>query len=110
VSIGAGRSARDDLDMPIAIRCHPCTPVEPDEIQRWLERELSRVRDKAGGGAVRLLRLTQDLPSGEYPIGWLVEIDVDDDVFDSARLAEVMSDMKLLGLQPTVLESAEAPA
>ena len=96
--------------MPLAIRCHPCAPVDAGEIERWLERELARVRDEVSGATVRLLRLTQDLPSGGQAAGWLIELDGDGGFADSERLAAILSEMRLLGVQPTVLERARRRA
>jgi hypothetical protein len=89
--------------MSLTIRCHPSAPVSTAEIEGWLEREIGRIRDDCPEGTLRLIRLTQDLASGEQSVGWLVELDVDEQVFDSERLATVVSEMRLLGLQPSVL-------
>jgi hypothetical protein len=91
--------------MPLAIRCHPCAPVDVDEIEGWLERELARMREAVSGATVRLLRLTQDLPSGGQSVGWLIEFDADFE--DSERLDGLLSELRLLGVQPSVLETAD---
>jgi hypothetical protein len=88
-----------------AIRCHPCVPVSPDELEQWLEQQVADIRAAAPQSAVRLLRLTQALPSGDVDVGWLLELEFCESdrlpVLD--RLAEAMRDMKLLGFQPRVL-------
>lgn len=50
-------------------------PTEPDEVEAWLEREVADVRRGLPETGLRLLRLTQELPSGERAVGWLGEID-----------------------------------
>jgi hypothetical protein len=97
-------SATDHVRMPLAIRCHPCVPVALPEIEAWLEREVGRIRDEAPGATVRLLRLSQELPSGDHSVGWLIELEVEVSLVETG-LAAVLSEMRLLGLQPTVLET-----
>jgi hypothetical protein len=91
----------------LAIRCHPCVRAETGDVQAWLEREVSHVRLGLPDTALRLLRLTQQLPSGERAVGWLVEIDAGDAEggVDPRRLATIVRDMRLLGLKPTLLSS-----
>jgi hypothetical protein len=93
--------------MRFGIRCHPCAPVAIDEIEHWLEGETGRVRSEESGATVRLLRLSQDFPSGRHAMGWLIEFDAEAGSLDGERLAEIISEMRLLGLQPTVLEPIE---
>ena len=58
---------------------------------------------------MRLSRLTQGGPATDLEIGWLVELDVSDDepLLTGPRLADSLRDMRLLGLQPTVLAPHE---
>jgi hypothetical protein len=88
-----------------AIRCHPCVPVEVDELEHWLERLVQDLRSDALDGTVRLSRLSQHLPSREVDIGWLLEIEVPETlrVLATDRLLTAVRDMRLLGLQPTLL-------
>jgi hypothetical protein len=105
----AGRAATpEDVRMPLAIRCHPCVPVALTEIEAWLKRELGRIRDEIPDATVRLLRLSQERPSGDHSVGWLIELDTDTSVLETGRFAAVLSEMRLLGLQPTVLETARS--
>jgi hypothetical protein len=89
----------------IAIRCHRCAPVAADEIEQWLVDEVERLRDDAPRAILRLLRLTQHAPAGEVEIGWLIELEAGsgERQFDGDVLAPVVRDLRLLGLQPTVL-------
>ena len=86
----------------LAIRCQPRVPVLADELEQWLEREVHDLRTQAPHATIRLSRLTQGLPSA---IGWLVELELADGepLLADDRLADALTDMRLLGLQPTLL-------
>jgi hypothetical protein len=89
----------------LTIRCHPCAPVATDELERWLERQTETLRADAPHAIVRLSRLTQARANGDLSIGWLVELDLPEGEMPlaEARLAGALRDMRLLGLQPTLL-------
>jgi hypothetical protein len=89
----------------ITIRCHPRVPISSDELERWLEQQVKGLRAQSPQGTIRLSRLTQGLPSSEVDIGWLLELELpeEDALLERNHLAEVLRDMKLLGLQPTLL-------
>jgi hypothetical protein len=91
--------------MRLAIRCHPRVPVPTDELEQWLERQVNQIRAESPQGTVRLSRLTQGLPNVDIDIGWLVELELPDGdpLLTRDRLAAMLSDMRLLGLQPTLL-------
>jgi hypothetical protein len=91
----------------LAIRCHRCAPVEAEEVEQWLEDEVERLRASAPHAVLRLLRLSQQAPAGEIDIGWLIELEPanGDPPPDEAVLARVIRDLRLLGLEPTVLGS-----
>jgi hypothetical protein len=90
-----------------AIRCHPCAPVAPDELGRWLERQVNELRVEAPHGTIRLLRLTQGPLRADLFIGWLVELDLPEGepLLAGDHLAQALRDMRLLGLQPTLLRT-----
>jgi len=96
----------------LAIRCLACAPVSVDEIQGWLELQVAELRAEVPHATVRLSRLTQDGPSMDLDIGWLVELELADGepLLDGQRLAESLRDMRLLGLQPTLLSPRDAQA
>ena len=89
----------------LAIRCLLCVPVSTDEIEVWLERQVADLRAEAPRATVRLSRLTQGGPSTDLYIGWLVELELaeGEPLLREQRLAESLRDMRLLGLQPTLL-------
>jgi hypothetical protein len=93
----------------LAIRCHPYAPTATDELEQWLGEEVERLRASAPRAVLRLLRLSQRVPTGEAGVGWMIELDVanGEDALDEDSLASVLRDMRLLGLQPTVLRAAQ---
>lgn len=95
----------------LAIRCHPCAPVSADELEGWLQEEVDELRAAAPHGTLRLSRLTQDGPSSELNIGWLIELDLPyGEPLSGQLLTESLRDMRLLGLQPTVLTRRDGSA
>jgi len=89
----------------LAIRCQPRVPVSAEELERWLERQVSELRVEAPRGTIRLSRLTQGPPSAHLDIGWLIELQLaeEEPLLLGDRLAEALRDMQLLGLQPSLL-------
>jgi hypothetical protein len=89
----------------LAIRCHPCASVPADELEAWLEGQVALLRAAAPHGAFRLSRLTQGGPSTDLNIGWLLEVELADGepLLRGQLLADSLRDMRLLGLQPTLL-------
>jgi hypothetical protein len=89
----------------LAIRCHPYAPVPADELEGWLERQLGELRAAAPDGTFRLSRLAQGGPSTDLNIGWLIEVELADGepLLRGQLLADSLRDMRLLGLQPTLL-------
>jgi hypothetical protein len=94
----------------LAIRCHPCAPLAAEELDRWLQEEVERLRVSAPHAVLRLVRLIQPAPTGDFGIGWMLEVDAAnaDTPLDEDRLAAVLRDLRLLGLQPTVLRARES--
>jgi hypothetical protein len=89
----------------LAIRCHPVIPVPADELEGWLEDQMNDLRAAAPLGIIRLSRLAQGRPRSECYVGWLVELELpqEDPLLAGDRLVHTLRDMRLLGLQPTLL-------
>jgi hypothetical protein len=93
----------------LTIRCHPCTPVAPAEIQDWLELKMSQLRAGDPEAIIRLSRVSQELPKMEMEMGWLIELELPEDSALLDRngrgnpLADTLTDMRFLGLQPLLL-------
>lgn len=95
------------------ILCHPCTPVPEANLEAWLEEKVDQLRKAAPDGIIRMSRLAQELPDTEIGIGWLIELEMSEESIDLRRngladaLADVVTDMRFLGLQPRVLSPHE---
>jgi hypothetical protein len=91
----------------IAVRCHPFAPVASEEVQKWLTAEVKRLRKDAPEAAIRLLRLSQPGPEGEIAVGWQIELGITPPAspLDDDSLGELLRDLRLLGLQPSVLQA-----
>lgn len=89
----------------IAVRCHPYAPVATEALQKWLREEVRRLRKVAPEASIRLLRLSQPGPAAEIEVGWQIEIggSLCLSPLDDKSLAELLRDLRLLGLQPSVL-------
>jgi hypothetical protein len=89
----------------LTVRCHPRVPVSALELEGWLEREVSELRAEAPQGIVRLSRLTQGRTRSGVDVGWLIELELDEaePLLAGDRLADALRDMRLLGLQATLL-------
>lgn len=94
----------------LAIRCHPCVSVSADELDQWLEQQVRELRAVAPHGTVRLSRLTEGRPGTDLEPGWLVELELaeEEPLLAGDRLADALRDMRLLGLQPTLLAPRDA--
>jgi hypothetical protein len=109
--IAAGAVGLDDWRMvQLAIRCHPRVPLSADELEHWLSHQVDDLRAEAPQATVRLSRLTQRAPGADLEIGWLVELELaeDEPLLAADRLADAPRDMRLLGLQPTLLAPRDA--
>ncbi len=91
----------------ILIRCTGGSDIPADALADWLEPQLSRIDNKIRVTALKLEHV--DDFSG-HPAGWLVELDAADGDLAHAEdfLAEILSDMRLLGLRPAVFIASGA--
>jgi hypothetical protein len=101
----------DDVDpeatVQLALRCLPRIPVAAEEVEHWLEHELEELRRHLPQGTIRLSRLMQALPTADVGIGWLIELELPEaqPLPRWYSVASVLRDLRLLGLQPTLLTS-----
>jgi hypothetical protein len=96
----------------LAIRCQPIAPISADELQGWLVLEMHELRAAVPRATVRLSRLTQEAPNADHELGWLVELEVaeGEPPLGEDRLADALRDMRLLGLEPSLLVPAHPAA
>jgi hypothetical protein len=86
-----------------SIRCHPSVPLEPSELEEWLEARAGDLRTAWPTATIRLFRLTQPLASEVIQVGWLLEAELPAEEKDvQPWLAETLQDMRLLGFQPVL--------
>ena len=95
----------------IAIRCHPYAPVAAEDLHRWLTAEVKRLSEDVPAAMIRLLRLSQAGPEGEIGVGWQIELGISspESPLDDQSMAELLSHLRLLGLQPSVLQAQSSP-
>jgi len=97
----------------LAILCHPCTPAPAEDLEEWLKDQLDNLRATAGQGIIRLARLAQGLPDTDIDVGWLIELELPEESVLLGRdgvgdaLADLVTDMRFLGLQPLLLTPRE---
>lgn len=88
-----------------AIQCHPVVPVAVRELEPWIEEQLAALIEDDVGTA-RVLRLTQELSDDTIEVGWLFEFERPEpleELLSEGPIAQALRDMRLLGMQPTVL-------
>ena len=103
--------AHEQPMLKLTVRCHPGVPVASDELERWLTAQVSELRAGAPRAIIRLSRLTQDFPSSEAGIGWLLELEMPEGsaLLTRGRLARTLAAMRLLGIEPTALTPLDWP-
>jgi hypothetical protein len=96
----------------LAIRCHPGVPGAAAELEGWLERQVDELRAAAPDTTIRLSRLTQSGPDDQPGVGWLVELELTSGapLLAGHRLADALRDMRLLGLEPSLLARRDTAA
>jgi hypothetical protein len=103
--------AHQEPMLKLTIRCHPGVPIDADDLERWLTAQVSQLRSGAPRAIIRLSRLTQDFPSSEAGIGWLLELEMPEGsaLLTRGRLASTLAEMRLLGIEPTALTPLDWP-
>jgi hypothetical protein len=94
----------------ILIRCTGRTDIAADALAGWLEPQRSGIHNKLRVTALRLASVEHVQEFSGHPAGWPVELDVaDGDLADAENfLAEILGDMRLLGLRPAVFIASGA--
>ena len=99
----------------LLIRCRSCTPASTEELTAWLEEKVAELREGTPQLLVRLTRLAQDLPEATVDDGWLIEVQLQGEQGDGPftslmiSLEELLRDMRVLGLDPTLLMPVRLP-
>ena len=101
----------------LLVCCRSCTPVAAGDLTDWLEGKVAELREGTPGLLVRLTRLAQDLPGATVDDGWLLELELPGERGDGdgpytllmVSLEETLRDMRVLGLDPTLLVPVRLP-
>jgi hypothetical protein len=88
----------------IVIRCSAHGPTSV-AIERWLEEQVVQFRAQASTRIARLSRVKEALPTTDPGVGWLIELELEEGGAPLAEecMVDALTDMRLLGLMPTVL-------
>lgn len=101
---GASRAATLTPMSRLVIRCDR-RGAPSDELEQWLEQQVGRLVRHEDEHA-RVSRVTRQSAGEEQEVGWLVEIERDGPAtpaIDRETLADLLRDMRLVGLEPSVL-------
>lgn len=99
----------------LVIRARSCTPASSAELTDWLEEKLAELREDRPELIVRMALLARDLPDATFDDGWLIEVELQGKEpagpFASmmASVAELLRDMRILGLDPILLVPVRLP-
>lgn len=99
----------------LVVHCRSCTPASNVELTDWLEEKVTELRQGTPRLLVRLTRLVQDLPEATVDDRWLIEAELQGErpqgPFTSlmASLTEILREMRILGLDPTLLVPVRLP-
>ena len=89
----------------ISIRCRAEDHEAALRFEQWLGRKRAASPALMTDGAVRVSRLTPALATVRGGTGWLIEFELQEDEspIDRRYVATVVTDLRLLGFEPTVL-------
>jgi hypothetical protein len=89
----------------ISIRCRAEDHEVAVQFEQWLGRKRAASPILMTDGTVRVSRLTPALATVRGGTGWLIEFELQEDesLIDRQCVAAVVTDLRLLGLEPTVL-------
>jgi hypothetical protein len=89
----------------VSIRCRAEDHEAAVRFEQWLERKRGASPVAMTDGTVRVSRLTPALATVRGGLGWLIEFHLQEDasLIDWQCVAALVTDLRLLGLEPTVL-------
>jgi hypothetical protein len=89
----------------IAIRCHAADHEAALRFEQWLGQKRATSPILMTDGTVRVSRLTPALATVRGGAGWLIEFELKEDeaLIDWQWMAALVTDLRLLGLKPTIL-------
>lgn len=89
----------------ISIRCRAEDHEAALRFEQWLGQKRATSPSLMTDGTVRVSRLTPALATVRGGAGWLIEFELQEDesLIDWQCVAAVVTDLRLLGLKPTVL-------
>ena len=89
----------------VTIRCRAEDHEAAVRFEQWLDRKRAASPIPMTDGTVRVSRLTPALATVRGGVGWLIEFELQEDesLIDWQCVAAVVTDLRLLGLEPTVL-------
>jgi len=93
----------------LAIRCRAQDHESAVRFEHWLGQKQDTSPILMTGGTVRVSRLAPALVTVRAGMGWLLEFELrqEDSLLDSQCLAALITDLRLLGLEPTILTSPD---
>jgi hypothetical protein len=87
---------------PILVYCDPRDHADVDGLRVWLEQEAARLSADADVRRTAIRRVAAHPKLGRAS-GWLLECEFTEDSSDpTERLRPLLTDMRLVGLRPTI--------
>lgn len=99
----------------LIVRCRSCTPASAAELTAWLEEKVAELREETPHLLVRITQLSQSLSDVTVDDGWLIEVELQGEQSEGpfsslmASLEETLRDMRIFGLDPTLLVPVRLP-
>jgi hypothetical protein len=85
----------------ILIYCRPRGGEHGESLSAWIERQATQLGDRPGFGQVAVMRLATTNPRGD--LGWLLDCKLTQSAgAPSDIVRELLTDMRLVGLQPAL--------
>jgi len=89
----------------VLLFCSRPASLAPDEAETWLHGAVEKLSAAAPAQALTVAALHEGDADGAVEWDWLVEVDLPDHDGQDARrgLSELLLDLRLLGMQPSVV-------